>query len=136
MTISPTTSTAVPTLPRKRKAHTKSRRGCSSCKTRRVKCDERKPMCQQCKGTSLIVTTLLQQPYLLPHPCRVWCILRIWRQSNWLDLCGRELFQPQRYSFRGFISSRYDGYCSGEACLGFFGLPTTKPIIHDRCTLQ
>jgi len=52
MTVSPPTSNAVPSALRKRKAHTKSRRGCSSCKTRRVKCDESKPACQQCKGMS------------------------------------------------------------------------------------
>jgi hypothetical protein len=58
MTISPTTSNAVPSALRKRKAHTKSRRGCSSCKTRRVKCDESKPACQQCKGKSSFVMVL------------------------------------------------------------------------------
>ncbi|GAB7323373.1 hypothetical protein MBLNU13_g05833t2 [Cladosporium sp. NU13] len=50
MTTAPTASTSdtVPSALRKRKAHTKSRRGCSSCKTRRVKCDENKPTCEQC----------------------------------------------------------------------------------------
>lgn len=58
MTISPTSSNTVPSALRKRKAHTKSRRGCSSCKTRRVKCDESKPACQQCKGESSCVAIL------------------------------------------------------------------------------
>ncbi|KAH8886512.1 hypothetical protein GQ53DRAFT_844797 [Thozetella sp. PMI_491] len=35
---------------RKRKAHTKSRRGCGNCKLRQVKCDERKPSCTKCLG--------------------------------------------------------------------------------------
>ncbi|KAF7189362.1 Sterol regulatory element-binding protein ECM22 [Pseudocercospora fuligena] len=33
-----------------RKAHTKSRRGCQSCKRRRVKCDELTPTCSRCAG--------------------------------------------------------------------------------------
>lgn len=34
---------------RRRRAHKKSRRGCSSCKLRRVKCDEGRPCCRKCK---------------------------------------------------------------------------------------
>lgn len=34
---------------RRRRAHKKSRRGCSSCKLRRVKCDEGRPYCRKCK---------------------------------------------------------------------------------------
>ncbi|KAJ9371413.1 transcriptional regulator family: Fungal Specific TF [Paecilomyces variotii] len=34
--------------PRRRRAHTKSRRGCRNCKLRRVKCDEGEPSCQKC----------------------------------------------------------------------------------------
>ncbi|KAK0736283.1 hypothetical protein B0T21DRAFT_401817 [Apiosordaria backusii] len=33
---------------RKRKAHTKSRRGCINCKLRHIKCDELKPICNNC----------------------------------------------------------------------------------------
>ncbi|KAJ5578239.1 uncharacterized protein N7459_007203 [Penicillium hispanicum] len=33
---------------RRRRAHTKSRRGCRNCKLRRVKCDEGRPQCQKC----------------------------------------------------------------------------------------
>ncbi|EOO03807.1 putative transcription factor cys6 protein [Phaeoacremonium minimum UCRPA7] len=33
---------------RKRRAHTKSRRGCGNCKLRRIKCDEAKPRCKKC----------------------------------------------------------------------------------------
>ncbi|KAK4180628.1 hypothetical protein QBC36DRAFT_19543 [Triangularia setosa] len=33
---------------RKRKAHTKSRRGCINCKLRHIKCDESKPTCNNC----------------------------------------------------------------------------------------
>ncbi|CAK9435750.1 uncharacterized protein LODBEIA_P04540 [Lodderomyces beijingensis] len=32
----------------KRKFHQKSRHGCSTCKRRRVKCDEQKPLCRNC----------------------------------------------------------------------------------------
>ncbi|KAK5110809.1 hypothetical protein LTR62_005520 [Meristemomyces frigidus] len=35
---------------RKRKAHTKSRKGCANCKLRRVKCDESKPSCEKCQS--------------------------------------------------------------------------------------
>ncbi|KAL5598687.1 hypothetical protein BROUX41_003400 [Berkeleyomyces rouxiae] len=35
-------------VPRKRRAHRKSRAGCANCKLRRVKCDEQKPECQRC----------------------------------------------------------------------------------------
>jgi hypothetical protein len=34
---------------RQRRAHKKSRRGCSSCKLRRVKCDEKRPACHKCR---------------------------------------------------------------------------------------
>ncbi|CAH0051382.1 unnamed protein product [Clonostachys solani] len=34
--------------PRKRRAHTKSRKGCGNCKLRQIKCDERKPTCKNC----------------------------------------------------------------------------------------
>ncbi|KAH8812991.1 hypothetical protein F5884DRAFT_899193 [Xylogone sp. PMI_703] len=37
-------------LPRKRKAHKKSRGGCRNCKLRRIKCDEARPNCQRCKA--------------------------------------------------------------------------------------
>jgi hypothetical protein len=36
-------------LNRQRRAHKKSRRGCSSCKLRRVKCDEKRPACLKCR---------------------------------------------------------------------------------------
>jgi hypothetical protein len=52
MTASKTTSTegtAASDTNRQRRAHKKSRRGCSSCKLRRVKCDERRPACHRCK---------------------------------------------------------------------------------------
>ncbi|KAH9984345.1 hypothetical protein F4779DRAFT_330785 [Xylariaceae sp. FL0662B] len=32
----------------KRKSHSKSKEGCSSCKAHRVKCDENKPICKRC----------------------------------------------------------------------------------------
>ncbi|KAK4541582.1 hypothetical protein LTR36_007879 [Oleoguttula mirabilis] len=35
---------------RKRKAHTKSRRGCGNCKLRRIKCDEAQPECKKCQA--------------------------------------------------------------------------------------
>lgn len=50
----------------KRRPHSKSRHGCSSCKRRRVKCDETHPICKNCKhldlecsfsGTTLSATT-------------------------------------------------------------------------------
>ncbi|XEU99268.1 hypothetical protein FSHL1_004555 [Fusarium sambucinum] len=34
--------------PRLRRAHTRSRTGCSECRNRRVRCDEQKPQCQNC----------------------------------------------------------------------------------------
>jgi hypothetical protein len=41
---------------RQRRAHKKSRRGCSSCKLRRVKCDERRPCCHRCKDFGVACT--------------------------------------------------------------------------------
>jgi len=38
---------------RRRRAHKKSRSGCSGCKLRRVKCDEGKPGCRRCKDFGL-----------------------------------------------------------------------------------
>lgn len=37
----------------KRKYHSKSRKGCSTCKRRRVKCDETKPKCNNCSRMKL-----------------------------------------------------------------------------------
>lgn len=37
----------------KRKFHLKSRNGCSTCKKRRVKCDETRPICQKCLNLNL-----------------------------------------------------------------------------------
>ncbi|KAK4202356.1 hypothetical protein QBC40DRAFT_276613 [Triangularia verruculosa] len=42
------TTLAVGAGVRKRKAHTKSRRGCVNCKLRHIKCDESKPICNNC----------------------------------------------------------------------------------------
>lgn len=36
-----------------RRSHKKSRNGCFSCKTRKIKCDESKPICTQCKLKSV-----------------------------------------------------------------------------------
>lgn len=43
------------TLPRqhKRRPHTKSRNGCTTCKRRRVKCDETRPICRNCQHLRL-----------------------------------------------------------------------------------
>jgi hypothetical protein len=41
---------------RQRRAHKKSRRGCSSCKLRRVKCDERRPACKNCRDFGVACT--------------------------------------------------------------------------------
>jgi len=52
MTASKTATAEATTAPdgnRQRRAHKKSRRGCSGCKLRRVKCDERRPACLKCK---------------------------------------------------------------------------------------
>ncbi|KAK4183489.1 hypothetical protein QBC35DRAFT_507938 [Podospora australis] len=48
-------SKAVPPV-RKRKAHTKSRRGCNNCKLRHVKCDEAKPLCKNCQTFGVTCT--------------------------------------------------------------------------------
>jgi hypothetical protein len=41
---------------RQRRAHKKSRRGCSSCKLRRVRCDEKKPNCHRCRDYGVVCT--------------------------------------------------------------------------------
>ncbi|KAL4937856.1 hypothetical protein BDV06DRAFT_65556 [Aspergillus oleicola] len=47
-----------------RRAHKKSRKGCLVCKTRRVKCDERKPSCLRCEnyGATCIYPQPPEQP--------------------------------------------------------------------------
>lgn len=37
-----------------RKGHTKSRRGCFSCKKRKIKCQETKPRCENCQKVGII----------------------------------------------------------------------------------
>ncbi|PYI02533.1 putative C6 finger domain protein [Aspergillus sclerotiicarbonarius CBS 121057] len=39
---------SIKTRPRARRSHPKSRLGCLSCKRRRIKCDEQKPICSTC----------------------------------------------------------------------------------------
>ncbi|TGJ80289.1 hypothetical protein E0Z10_g8465 [Xylaria hypoxylon] len=39
---------------RKRKAHTKSRRGCANCKLRSIKCDEAEPSCKRCESFNVV----------------------------------------------------------------------------------
>ncbi|KAL2126296.1 hypothetical protein VTI74DRAFT_1228 [Chaetomium olivicolor] len=41
-------STSAPTSRRSRVVVSQSKRGCMTCKTRRVKCDEQKPLCRRC----------------------------------------------------------------------------------------
>ncbi|KAK6459128.1 sterol uptake control protein 2 [Scheffersomyces xylosifermentans] len=46
----------------KRKYHQKSRNGCSTCKKRRVKCDETRPSCNKCKHMNLMCGYLVDDP--------------------------------------------------------------------------
>lgn len=46
----------------KRKYHQKSRSGCSTCKKRRVKCDEQKPLCGNCVKLKLECGYLYMDP--------------------------------------------------------------------------
>ncbi|KFY36616.1 hypothetical protein V495_07738 [Pseudogymnoascus sp. VKM F-4514 (FW-929)] len=39
-----------------RKSHSKSRRGCITCKQRRIKCDEEKPTCKKCTSRNAVCT--------------------------------------------------------------------------------
>lgn len=45
----------------KRKFHNKSKLGCDTCKRRRVKCDEGKPICVKCKNMGIECTYLLAE---------------------------------------------------------------------------
>ncbi|ANZ77368.1 BA75_05148T0 [Komagataella pastoris] len=49
----------------KRKYHNKSRKGCTTCKKRRVKCDENKPICNKCEHLGLDCI------YMSPPPKRL-----------------------------------------------------------------
>lgn len=46
----------------KRKYHQKSRKGCSTCKRRRVKCDETRPICDKCLNLKLECGYLVDNP--------------------------------------------------------------------------
>lgn len=46
----------------KRKYHLKSRKGCSTCKRRRVKCDEARPLCGKCLRMKLVCGYLEDEP--------------------------------------------------------------------------
>ncbi|GMM38378.1 Upc2 protein [Saccharomycopsis crataegensis] len=55
----------------KRKFHTKSRNGCNTCKKRRVKCDEMKPVCNKCTHMGIECTysnPALGKPSGSPQP--------------------------------------------------------------------
>ncbi|KAJ3537955.1 hypothetical protein NM208_g6105 [Fusarium decemcellulare] len=47
---------------RQRKAHRKSRLGCSNCKLRSVKCDESKPSCKRCVASGFICSFTRNNP--------------------------------------------------------------------------
>ncbi|KAF2825576.1 hypothetical protein CC86DRAFT_394516 [Ophiobolus disseminans] len=50
-----------------RKSHRKSRAGCKNCKTRRIKCDERKPHCANCKRRDVQCAYPTHNPVLDPE---------------------------------------------------------------------
>ncbi|KAG9229692.1 hypothetical protein BJ875DRAFT_546762 [Amylocarpus encephaloides] len=66
-------TTNQPTVKRTRKAVPKSRNGCSTCKTRHVKCDEEKPACHQCVRTGRKCDFLNQtlQSSVVPKPSKI-----------------------------------------------------------------
>jgi len=47
-------SNIVKRKPMPRKGHTKSRRGCFSCKRRKIKCQETKPSCEHCQKAGIV----------------------------------------------------------------------------------
>ena len=47
-------SNIVKRKPIPRKGHTKSRRGCFSCKRRKIKCQETKPSCEHCQKAGIV----------------------------------------------------------------------------------
>ncbi|EXK78284.1 hypothetical protein FOQG_17042 [Fusarium oxysporum f. sp. raphani 54005] len=49
-----------------RRRHQKSRNGCTNCKSRRVKCDERKPQCSNCVRRGLRCSFLPPNPHTAP----------------------------------------------------------------------
>lgn len=55
----------------KRKYHSKSRKGCSTCKKRRVKCDEHKPSCGNCTRMKLTCGYLHDESPEEPAPKRM-----------------------------------------------------------------
>ncbi|KAJ4195064.1 Zn(2)-C6 fungal-type domain-containing protein [Fusarium falciforme] len=52
---------------RQRKAHRKSRLGCSNCKLRSVKCDESKPSCKRCVSSGFICSFTQTSPSASLH---------------------------------------------------------------------
>lgn len=62
----PATTDGVPIV-RKRKPHKKSRLGCRNCKLRRVKCNELRPMCEQCLDFGVLCNYNSNIPDLQPR---------------------------------------------------------------------
>ncbi|KAH3660042.1 hypothetical protein OGAPHI_007247 [Ogataea philodendri] len=56
----------------KRKFHKKSRKGCATCKKRRVKCDEGRPICANCNrmGIDCVYTTPASRPQGTQQPAK------------------------------------------------------------------
>lgn len=50
----PSSAIIVKRQPIPRKGHTKSRRGCFSCKKRKIKCQETKPQCENCQKAGIL----------------------------------------------------------------------------------
>ncbi|KAH8901617.1 hypothetical protein GQ53DRAFT_707974 [Thozetella sp. PMI_491] len=53
-------------MERKRKPHSKSRKGCGNCKLRKIKCDEAKPTCQRCAAFGVSCNYIVKAPDLQP----------------------------------------------------------------------
>ncbi|KOC14470.1 hypothetical protein AFLA70_5g008200 [Aspergillus flavus AF70] len=55
-----------------RRAHRKSRHGCTNCKQRRVKCDETRPYCQNCTRRNNTCVYVTPVRFILSEPDRHW----------------------------------------------------------------
>ncbi|ROT35918.1 hypothetical protein SODALDRAFT_316163 [Sodiomyces alkalinus F11] len=67
-----TSATAAPTgSGNSRRSHPKSRTGCRTCKTRKIKCDEQKPACRNCVKHAVLCDFLQSHPVSASAPVPV-----------------------------------------------------------------
>ncbi|KAJ5289027.1 hypothetical protein N7478_002057 [Penicillium angulare] len=117
-----------------RKWHSKSRTGCQSCKTRKIKCDEERPSCRNCLKRSLQCGFLQRVDH--PHPAQAPVNLQLELLHHYtVSTCYTLASDPQvRDVFRVLVPQmgfETDYILNGILALSAIHLARFNPSRHD-----